>query len=77
MDKIIISSDVFDEIKEACKPHVKDNCKYCGCKIDKNSFGLLTKDITCCKSMVCITESLMQEDSEFINKASLEVEDES
>ncbi len=39
-------------------------CKYCGVKITKDNFGLLSKDITCCNSILCITESVAEEDDD-------------
>lgn len=59
--QIVISEDVFDEIKEACKPHIKDNCTYCGCEINKKTFGYLSKGITCCKDKVCLFQAISKE----------------
>ena len=68
MKEIIIDSEVFDEIKKACSPHIKDKCDYCGCEINKKTFGFSSRDITCCKDLFCLIqateEERLKEDSE-------------
>ena len=63
MENITISKELFDEIMPHLKLHIKDFCKYCGEKITRENFGLISKDITCCNSILCITESVAEEDS--------------
>lgn len=62
MKNVTISKEIFDILMPKLKPHIKDNCKYCGEKITRENFGFLSKDITCCKSILCITESVAEED---------------
>jgi len=62
MKNIKISKEIFDKLIPHLKPHMKDNCKYCGVKITRDNFGLLSKDITCCNSILCITESVAEEE---------------
>ena len=56
MKQIVIDKSVFKELKPLLKPHIKDNCDFCGEKINGDTFGLLEKDFTICKSLLCLTE---------------------
>lgn len=62
MEKIIISKDVFDKVAPHIKPYLKDNCNYCGEKITRDSFGLISRDTTCCNSLLCLSQAVMDED---------------
>lgn len=62
MEKITISKDVFDDIAPYLKPYMKDYCNYCGRKITKDSFGLLSREITTCNSIICLAEAILDED---------------
>ena len=55
MSYITISKDVFNTFKkEMLREYIKDNCDFCGEKITKDNFGLLTRDVTCCNSTFCL-----------------------
>ena len=55
---MLIDKEVFDRIAPLLKPHIKDCCDYCGCKITRDTFGLLDRDITCCQNMICLIEAI-------------------
>jgi len=42
------------EILEITKP----KCIFCGVKIRKNNFGMITKDIISCKNIVCLSQAI-------------------
>ena len=46
-------SEEFDTLFAPCDDG-KDNCDFCGEKITKDTFGLLTMDITCCNNTFCL-----------------------
>jgi len=58
MEEIQIDKKVFDDLAPMLKPYLKEHCNYCGCKITKETFGLLSREITCCKSMVCLINAI-------------------
>ena len=63
-EEIELPKDKFEEIKELMNPYIKDHCNYCGIKIDKTSFGFLSRDITSCNNIICLTQAI--EDKENI-----------
>jgi len=66
MEQITLDKSVFDEIKPLLEPYIKDHCNYCGIKITKKTFGLLSREITCCSNMVCLIQAI--EDMEEMKK---------
>ena len=53
-----ITSENYEQLKYKLKPHLKENCKYCNIKIDKETFGYLSREITCCRNMICISQAV-------------------
>ena len=56
MEQIVIDKEAFKKLKPVLKPHLKDNCDFCGVKVTGDNFGLLAKDYTVCQSLICLTE---------------------
>ena len=54
MENISIDKTLFNKMKGQMKPWLKDHCNYCGKKIDEDTFGFLSKNITSCKSELCL-----------------------
>ena len=57
METITITKEAFDLIKDLLEEKIKENCDFCGCKIDSDSFGYISRDVTCCNFIECILES--------------------
>lgn len=66
MEEIKLNKENFEKIAPELKPWLKDHCNYCGEKITKKTFGFLSKNITCCKSELCLF--LAMDDKEEIEK---------
>ena len=58
MEEIQIDKESFEYLAPMLRPYLKEHCNYCGCKITKDTFGLLAKEITCCGNIVCLTQSI-------------------
>lgn len=56
MKEITISKKLFDSLKLLLKDYIKDNCDYCNDKITSDNFGILSKNVTCCNSFICLLE---------------------
>jgi len=58
MKEIQIDKECFESLKKAIGDSIKDKCDYCGKKITKDTFGLLSKDITCCNDLICLVQAV-------------------
>lgn len=64
MKKVVLSKDMFDIIKDLCSPYIKDYCDFCKCIVNRDNFGILTKDYTCCNNIICLFEYMEKEEEE-------------
>ena len=62
MQQITLSKEVFDEMKPLLKPYIKDHCNYCGDEITKDTFGFLSRDITSCGNLLCLSHAITDGD---------------
>ena len=69
IEKIVITSEVYDKLKASLGKLIKEKCDYCGCEINRDIFGLLQKDITCCRSILCLTEYFEDHQEEDLDHA--------
>ena len=61
IDAITIDKSAFDILKEALGDKIKDKCDFCEEKITKDNFGYISKDITSCKNIFCLTQAVKEE----------------
>ncbi len=52
---------MFNILKEKLKPLIKDNCDFCKVKVTKDNFGYVDRDVTCCKSILCLIEKISED----------------
>jgi len=55
MKHIKLTEENFDKIAPRLKPFLKNYCNYCGEKITGKTYGFLSRSVTACKSLLCLT----------------------
>lgn len=61
VNTITINKNMFNILKEKLKPLIKDNCDFCKVKVTKDNFGYVDRDVTCCKSILCLIEKISED----------------
>lgn len=59
---VAVNKESFEDVRELIKEYVKPTCKYCDVKITKDTFGFISRDITCCKDIICLISAMQEEE---------------
>jgi len=58
----------FDFIKKILGKEIKTKCDFCKCKLNRDNFGLIAKDISSCNNLLCLIESYEKFDKNMVEK---------
>jgi len=60
---VAVQKEQFTELKQLLGDSIKPNCKYCDKPINKENFGFISIDVTCCDDLICLAQSVVESDA--------------